>query len=458
MRSIGLIARIAQRALFAISASALGGLACNPLGPLPNASAPSAPAAEAVPDPPLRALYEIPFAPTRPGPFADEQQAFDAALAVYRAHGFSESVTLDLNEDVTIPFAGQSAMHSWRFLGDGPAPRAHVDEVSRLYYGGRLAAWERAFASPEEATAGLHAFMLATMGHEIAHEIATERGISTYESDPWREETRAIRFEWLVLRELVARRVVSEKVLADAIAFDRALLAGAPAGLVETLPHDDTARRARFNAGYPYVALGNVAGHEAEVDAVLALYTLARLELAAAPPETWDALAPLLASPPPDPSPMRTEARAFLQREDVPVEGVDLERLTGALKGSQATMTLALTPHEAAPGRVPGVGLEVRSVLAAPLSEGARTALAVLLGRANREHDRVVCDLAESAPVVRCRAFAAGEPASALPDALLSNATRALLFFLRWHAAIDEVAAQGADPLTVVPASIPEVP
>lgn len=438
--------RIVATLMLAVTANG-----CSPREPLPKTDA-------ALVDPPLRALHEIPFAPARPGPFLDERHAFDAALAVYRARGFSEKVELDLSEDVVIPFAGRDAMHTWRFFGDGPTPRAHTDAVSRIFYGGRLASWERAFASPEAATRGLHAFMLAALGHEIAHVISAARGISMYESDPWREETRAIRFEWLVLRELVARGQLPETVLADAVAFNRALLAGAPDGLVAALPKDDATRRARFNAGYHFVALGDVAGHEEDVDTVLALYTLARLELAAAPPETWDTVGPLLDAPPPDPTPMRTAARAFLQRDDLPFEGIDLERLTGFLKGSEARASVAFTPIEPAPKVIAGVGFEVRYRLAAPLTDVSRAALAVLLMRANREHDRVVCDGTEVEPALRCRAFAAGDPADPIDNALLQSVVRVLRFFLRWGEASEAVLTKGADPLTVVPADAPEIP
>ncbi len=430
---------------------ALSVLGCSPRAPLPKA-------APALADPPPRAFHAIPFAPARPGPFLDEQQAFDAALAVYRAHGFTEEVRLELSEDVVIPFAGNGAMHTWRFLGDGPAPRAHTDEISRLYYGGRLAAWEAGFASAEEASQGLQAFMLAALGHEIAHAISAKRGISLYEADPWREETRAIRFEWLVLRELVARGQLPEAVLGHNVAFNRALLAGAPAGLVVSLPKDDAARRARFNAGYHFVALGEVKGHEEDVDTVLALYTLARLELAAAPPETWDVVGPLLDAPAPDPTPMRTAARAFLQRDDLPFDAVDIERLTGALKGSDRQASVALTPIEPAQKVIAGVTIEVRYRLAAPLTDAARTALAVLLMRANREHDRVVCDATETEPALRCRAFATGEAASDLANAMLQSVARVLRFFLRWGEASEAVVTKGADPLTVAPADAPEIP
>jgi hypothetical protein len=421
--------------------------------PRPPASKPQ----HADPDPTSRALHEIPFAPPRPGPFVDEEQAFAAARAVYRSHGFDEPVSLELAESVILPYASGGAAHTWRFLGDGPAARAHVDTISRRYYGGRLAAWEGRFPSPEAATAALHAFMIAALGHEIAHVLSASRGINRYADDPWLEETRAIRFEWAVLRELVARGAVPAEVIADNVAFNRMLLSGAPPGLVDSLPKDAESRRARFNAGYHFLAEGETQGHEADVDAVLALYTIVRLEVAAAPPEPFEVLIPLLAPPPPDPTPMATAARAILRRGDLPLDGVDDTGLTAWLEGSNRTATLGLAPFEATPQLSGGIVLAARVRLEAPLPQVKRPALAVLLGRANREHDRVVCDVASDEPVVGCRTVVMGEPET-IDQPLLLAVARVLRFWLRWQEAMNAVLINDADPATVAPAETPEIP
>lgn len=421
------------------------------------------PAAAPTADPPARALYAIPFAPARPGPFLDERAAFDAALSIYRDHGLAEPVTLDLSEDVVLPYAGEGTVHLWRFLGEGPAPGAHVDQVSRLFYGGRLGNWRQHFASPAAATRALQGFMLATLGHEIAHVLAASRGVNAYTTDPWREETRAIHFEWAVLRELVQRGLVPPETLADAAAFDRMLLAGAPQAIVGHLPTSEAERRARFNAAYPFAATGDVVGHEAEVDLVLALYSQVRLELYAAPPESWDTLLPMLAPPPPDPTPMASAAAAFLQRPDLPFDrtpgGIDASRHLAYLADSSRTVALELTPIERT-DKLPGsIALEVRHTLPHRLDATKRRALAVLLGRANREHTRLVCDVTDPEPLIRCRAWVASAAVNdPLDNALIRASATALRFFMRWQAAIDLVLDKRANPDTVAPVDVPEVP
>jgi len=244
-------------------------LAC--AAPRPSQSGPAAPAREAAP--------------------LDERQRFEAVLAIYRAHGLADPVALELSDDVLIPYAGGGAVHTWAFVGDGPGPAARVAVVSRALYGGRLDDWQGRFPSRADAVAGLEAFMTVALAHEVAHVIAARRGLSRVMDDPWLEETRAIRFERAALDALVEAGALPARALDDYVAFNRVLLSGAPDGLVASLPSDEAGRRARFEAGYGYAMRGELAGHVGEIDAVLALYTLARLEAAARPPSSWATLA-----------------------------------------------------------------------------------------------------------------------------------------------------------------------
>ncbi len=407
------------------------------------------------PDPPVRALFAIPPMAARAEGFADERQIFETVLSIYRAHGLAADVRLDLSELVLVPYAKGGVVHCWHFLGDGPSVRAHIDAVSTRFYGGRLADWQQRLGSDAAAGESLGAFMTAVIGHEVAHATGHLRG-AHYSNDPFSEESRAIRFEWAVLRELIARRLVPADSFEKAVAFHRMLLTGAPPDLVATLPRDEAARRERFNAGYRYLAQGDPTGHEAEVDAVLALYTIVRLEVAAEAPEPWSALAARMEPPtrPPEAA-MRNAALAFLKDARFQWDAPDLTALGAGVATSSGRVTVALSPTEATATVTPQIALGFSLPLATPIARARRAAAAVLLGRANREHDAQVCDLAEDFAAVRCRSVVGG--ANARRD--LSVATgRALTFFARWMPALTQVIAGRADADRVAPLDLPEAP
>lgn len=378
--------------------------------------------------------------------FADEAAALDAVRAVYRGWGIDDPVTLELGEDVLIPYASRGTVHMWPFIGPRSTSATHVATIDRLLYGGRLADWKARFPTPEDADRGLEAFLIAAIGHEVAHVVANAQGVSHIEEDPWAEETRAIRFEWAVLNELVARDAVPRRILDDYRAFNRVLLDAAPSGMAETLPKDDAARRVRFNAGYGFVSSGEIAGHEPAIDAVLALYTTYRLELAAGAPESAQVLLQSLA---PARDPVASAARRFLRRMDLPFEHLGDGGLTTGIKGMDPRLRLRLEPREG-PADI-GVMMTLDVELGEPLSDLRKGAVGVVLGRAQREDESVVFELVADGPVVRCKTFAPGGP-DALSTELPLAMARLMNRVARWINAVADVAG-GADPSRVQPAA-----
>lgn len=382
--------------------------------------------------------------PSPVAPFADEAAALEAVRAVYRGWGIDDPVSLELSEAVLIPYANSGVVHMWPFIGPGSTSAAHVATIDKLLYGGRLGDWRARFPSPEDADRALDAFLIASIGHEVAHVVAIAQGVAHIDDDPWAEETRAVRFEWAVLNELVARSAVSPAIIDDYRAFNRVLLAAAPANLIETLPAAPEARRARFNAGYGFVMRGEITGHEPAIDAVLALYTTYRLETAAAPPEPAASLLRALA---PAKEPVASAARRFLRRMDLPFEHLGAGGLTTGIKGMDPRLRLRLDPREG-PADI-GVMMTLDIELGEPLSDQRKGAIGVVLGRAQREDARVAFELVVDGPLVRCKTFAPGGP-EALSTELPLAMARVMDSVARWISAVADVAS-GADPSRVQP-------
>jgi len=388
--------------VWVLAVAACGGRgAAGPAGP--TAEDPAA-RAEGPSDPPLVALHAVPFVAARGAPFVDEEQAFAAVADLAVRLGFEEArdVDLDLDELVLLPYAGRNVT-AWRFYGGGPAAMAHVERISRELYGGRLD-WAAGFDSEADADRGLEVFLTVMLAHELGHALASRRQLGAYETDPYLEETRAIRFEAAMLRELVARGMVPPDWPAVYERANRVLLAAAAPGKVASLPKDPAARRARFNAGYYFLATGKVAGHADEVDTVLAIYTLERLEhLARAEP--WADVIAALAPPAADPTPAATEAREALPRlaygSTLTADGLTATDATGE-------RMLVLTPQERGDGVAAQIRIEVRRRLPAPIPTARRAAAALQVLAAARAHDDIACDLDEAFAQVRCRTLVVG--------------------------------------------------
>lgn len=376
--------------------------------------------------------------------FRDEAAVLEAVRAVYRGWGIDDPVSLELSEEVLLPFASGGSVHFWPFLGPRSTSATHVATIDKVLYGGRLGDWRARFPSPADADRALEAFLIAAIGHEVAHVVANAQGVAHVDDDPWAEETRAVRFEWAALNELVQRGLVPKGILDDYRAFNRVLLAAAPTGLVETLPTEPEARRLRFNAGYGFVMRGEIAGHEPAVDSVLALYTAYRLEVAAAPPEPP---ASLLRSLAPASDPVAAAARRFLRRMDLPFEHLGAGGLTTGIKGMDPRLRLRLDPREG-PADI-GVMMTLDIELGEPLSDLRKGAIGVVLGRAQREDERVAFELVVDGPLVRCKTFAPGGP-EALSTELPLAMARVMDRVARWISAVADVAS-GADPSRVQP-------
>ncbi len=182
----------------------------------------------------MRPFHALPLVDARSGPFASEEQLFEAIVRVYRDHGLvaARNVSLSQTDDILIPFCDKTRVVTRRFLGGPSVYDAHLPAFSAAFYGGRLRDFARHFNSKAQAVEAYQAFMSTLLAHEVAHGLSHQLE-SPNRDNPWIEENRAIAFEYAVMRQLVATGRLPRHWLDLIERFNRALLAGAPAGLVD---------------------------------------------------------------------------------------------------------------------------------------------------------------------------------------------------------------------------------
>jgi len=439
-------------AALAVLALAVGCVAQLPVKPPPEhvAAAPL--------DPALRPAHAIGFVDARPGPFYSEEQLFGVIRALYRDNGFADvadQVRLRLSEEVAIPWASGETVWSRRFLGDGPAYRAHLKLVSKLYYGGRLDDYGTHFEGASQALEAYQVFMTALLGHEFAHAVASLRDAQQLERDPWAEETRAIRFEYAVMGELQRIGQIPRRWMGLLDKFNRALLRGAPKGLVSSLPKRQSARRARFNEAYPKMLGASFAEHGVDhaqhaTDVVLASYTIYRLEQGKKT-LLLHQLEKQIVRPPPEPAPIAKDVSFALSMRqlDSQVSGVDQESMSLTFKHALGDWTMKLRPIE--PGQRPELkaGLLLQSTLPKPVVAKRRAAVAELLMRINRglALGRMVLDFDEGTVLIET--VEAGSRHQRPSPSAAINRHAALV--RRWVGAIYAVAFERKKPTEVSP-------
>jgi hypothetical protein len=209
----------------------------------------------------------------------DEYALFERVRGVYARAGFAEAqdIALVVDDRSILPSVRAASVVVVRhFVADGPASREHLAAMSHLLYGDRLP------PAAAIAFADYRAYMTLLVCHELAHAIASVRGVS-HPDHPWSDEQRAIDLERACLGDLVRARAVPADSVEAADRFVRLVLAAAPAG-------QPVADPAAFEAAYPRVVLGidrdpDLALAElAEADVVLTMYARYRRERAAAAP------------------------------------------------------------------------------------------------------------------------------------------------------------------------------
>jgi hypothetical protein len=395
----------------------------------------------------MRAFYDLPVIEARQGPFASEEELLSVVSQLYAEHGFAQAgaVTLVQSEEVLIPFTSGSSIHSRRFFGDGPGFEQHLARVSRAYYGGRLDGYRQHFPDERQAREAYQAFMIGAVGHELAHALSELRRANGRDN-PWIEETRAVDFELALLGRLVAMQRLPSTWLTRWEQFNRALLAAAPPGLVQSLPATATEREALFNQSYPRL-LDAAAGEGKEpdadarraIDTTLALYTVYRLERAKGPLELRElrhALDPMR-----EPNLLRTLARRELESRALAILSSEAEPVVRAELGAAAPgWQLEITTEEREPR-----SLVLRSQRRAPVPAVRRNATGELCGRIGA---RLALDACGIDPEQGVAWLATPVPLQddPRPEFVRAMVERHLGLVGRWAALIDRVAAGRLTP------------
>jgi len=400
-------------------------------------------------------FYELPLVDARPGPVGSEEDLFNTIQRIYADHGFvrASEVTIQFSEDVLIPYTTGSAIHSRRFLG-GPGPATkHMAQLSAAFFAGRLDAFSKAFASEADANKAYRAFMIMTLGHEFARALSSlmhSRG----QDNPWVEETRAMDFEYAILRRLVDAKRLPDSVFAEVGAFDKALLGAAPVGLVDGLPKSAVAREARFNQAYPAMleAVGSAGKGQNEasqhaVDTVLALWGVYRLERAKVPIDLRElrfALAPAR-----DAMPLHTIVREQLDARRLTLSSTESDPVLKApVSEPEGNWVLEVLVREQAPRAV-----VARSVLPDPVPKARLSAVAELLATINRELDVDAFEMDPKTGVVRVMSplpVGEADPTEFLVGAALERNIAAMK---QWRALIGQVIAGKPVPAQLSPGS-----
>ncbi len=394
----------------------------------------------------MRPFHALPLVDARSGPFATEEQIFDAIVRVYRDHGLAAAgnVSLSQSDEILMPFCDKTRVVARRFLGGAAIFDKHMTAFSAAFYGGRLDDFVQHFESKAQAVEAYHAFMATLLAHEVAHGLSHQLE-SPGRSNHWTEETRAIAFEYAVMRQLVATGRVPQHWLGLIERFNRALLAGAPAGLVDALPKAAAEREPLFIKYYPRLQRAGAAATKTgknpdpeATDTVLALYTLVRLEVGAGPNVTVAALKPRL-----EPSLGQIAARQLARANLEPVEHTSDGHLQVKIERGKASWILRVQARQS--GR-PAIVL--RSSHPDAVAIKRRSAVAELLMRANEGQELSNFRINLDSGDVTLRSVLMIQQGSV--DAALQTVMRKHIEAMeQWHGAIGQVATQGAAPAKI---------